>query len=233
MPQFKPLTSWSFSRYNAYTACPAAFKYRTLMKLPEEKSPALEHGAKVHDEISEFFKTPKARKTPVHLSKFADLVSEIRATQRRTPDNVFVEDDWAFRKDWSITKWDDWNGCWVRLKLDLAYRVGDELIVIDWKTGKHRPEKHQEYLEQLELYALGGLLMFPGVETVRPMLVYLDVGIALKSETEYTKKTVGPLQKTWQKRVAPMFKDQTFKPKPGNNCRWCSFSKSKGGPCQY
>lgn len=230
---FKPLTSWSFSRYSAYTNCPAQFKYGTLEKRPVTKNPAMQRGADIHDKVSAFLTATKKATMPTELRQFRDLVMEIKASRKKFPGKTVVEDTWAFRKDWSKTVWDDWNGCWVRIKLDAAYHVGDSLYIIDWKTGKFRPERHQEYLEQLELYALGGLLIFPEAKVVEPRLVYLDEGTTHASDTVYSAADRPRLQKGWEKRVAPMFKDQTFKPKPSNLCRYCDFSKSKSGPCAY
>ncbi len=232
---FKPLTSWSFSRYSKYTSCPAQFKFNVLMKLPEPKSEALDRGAKVHDDITAFLKG-LVRATPKDLKKFEDLARDIKLKAKKTPDKVIIEEDWALRVDWTKTRWDDWIGCWLRAKVDAAYFVtNDELAVVDWKTGKYRPDRNQEYLEQLELYAAIALTLFSDIKDLKvsPRLVYLDTGDVHPAPKIYTSVDMKPLQKTWEKRVAPMFKDKTFKPKPGNACRWCHYRKSNGGPCEY
>lgn len=229
---FKPLTSWSFSRYGTYVNCPAKFKYGTLMKLPEPKNAAMQRGADLHGRAAEYL-TGKLTRLPKDLELFKDLFKALRAKKKKAPEQVVVEDNWAFRKDWTATTWDDWNHCWVRIKLDNAELDGRRLIVRDWKTGQLRAERNQEYLEQLDLYALGGMLQFAGeIDEVAPQLVYTDQGKIFEARV-YPVAELKVLKKEWEKRVAPMFKDKTFKPKPSNNCRRCHHRKANGGPCQY
>lgn len=147
---------------------------------------------------------------------------------------MVVEDQWAFTNTWGETAWNDWVKCWVRIKVDCAHHLDEETLrVRDWKTGKFREEMNEEYLEQLELYALTALLLHPHIQKVETELVYLDEGKIFKAPKVYTRADIPALKKLWEKRVTPMLKDKRFAPRPNNKCRWCHFSKSKGGPCKF
>ena len=236
------VTSWSYSRYSQYSTCPAQFKYKHILKLPEEQGPALARGEAIHKEAELYVKGASGAKVPASLAKFREEFKALRAARRRDQAAVVVEETFAFRADWTKTAWNDWNGCRLRVKVDIARLDGADLQITDVKTGRFRPDYGAlSYAEQLELYALGGLLWFAHVPDLRvtTRLLYVDEGIDHRTMVNadepkvYTAADAKPLQKEWERRVKPMLADTTFAPRPGNGCRWCSYSKAKAGPCQY
>lgn len=220
MGAIKKITSWSYSRYSQYSKCPASAKYKFIDKIPEPPAPAMERGNAIH-KLAENFTKGKEKKLPKELALFKDQFKELKSSK------PMIEETWAFKADWSETTWNDWNNCWLRVKADAACLDENDLYVIDHKTGK----KRDGYQEQLHLTATVGMLKFPHVETVHTQIWYLDTGEQV-SEVYYSDN-VKNMVKLWEKKVAPMMNDTTFKPVPGNHCRWCAFSKSKGGPCKF
>lgn len=160
-------------------------------------------------------------KIPKELSLFKTQFSELKKSK------PFLEETWAFTKEWNQTTWNDWKGCALRIKTDAACLDETTLYVIDHKTGKFKPG----YEEQMSLYAVGGMLKFPHVKEVVTQLWYLDSGD--QPEMVYTADRMKELRAEWEKKIKPMMNDKRFPPKPGSGCRWCHFSKSKGGPCKY
>jgi len=232
--QIKPLTAWSFSRYNDYRQCPAKFKYKHLLKLPEPGSEALDRGAAIHTLAEEFIRGQHAR-LPIELATFDDELKALKKLYKKDPSAVIVEDNWAMTRGWERTEWNNWNLCWVRIKLDCAvFESPTRMRIRDWKTGKLRSELHEEYLEQLSLYALAALLLYPELEEVCPELDYLDLGLVYpETQLRYTRSDVSRLQATWEKRVAPMFKDKAFAPRVNDKCRFCHYRAGNQGPCKY
>ena len=231
------LTSWSISRYHTWKTCPASAKYKFIEKLPEPTSPAMERGSDIH-KLAEDYLKGKLRILPKELRLFKDLFRDMRKLCSKITQVTHIEESWAYRDDWSQTVYNDWNGCWLRVKLDFAVFMteGNTLNVFDWKTGKYSGFNVGNYIEQLEIYALSAMKRNPSIEKVVPKLIYLDTGDIYPPESEpliYTKADIKPLQKKWEKNVAPMLKDQRFPPKPNNLCRWCNFSAAKGGPCKF
>lgn len=230
------IKAWSFSRYSVYKLCPAKAKYLFLDKLKEPKSPALENGARVHDLAEKYIKGQIAR-LPVELKEFGDEFKAHRAQYKKKISGMVVEDQWAFTAGWDETTWNDWLKCWLRIKVDCAHHLDEKTLrVRDWKTGKFRENLNEEYVEQLELYALTSLVLHPHLDAVHVELVYLDQGIIYPNrETPliFYRADVARLKKLWEKRVKPMLSDKRFAPRPNDKCRYCHFSKAKSGPCRF
>lgn len=237
----KKITAWSFSRYSTYKQCPLKLKFTAIDRLKEPKNPAMERGAQIH-ELAEQYLKGKIARLPPELKLFEAEFKKLKAQYKKKINGMVVEDNWSFTKDWDETAWDDWVGCWVRIKLDCAHHEDDVTLRIrDWKTGKFRPELNEEYMEQLELYALSALLLHEHIERVIPELDYLDEGSVYPPKGEefvFTRADIPRLKKLWEKRVKAMMNDTTFAPRPNDKCRWCFFGqsgKAKGGPglCKY
>lgn len=229
----KQITSWSFTRYSTYQKCPALAKFKFIDKLAEPGSPAMERGNQIH-KLAEDFTNGQIKKLPKELGLFKEEFAALKKQKVK-----FVEESWVFRKDWTQTTWNDWNGAWLRVKTDAAY-INTEfnaLVIIDHKTGKFNDSKNAEYEEQLQLYGLAGLVRHPTVEVVSPRLWYLDQGIIHPNpednEISYTRKDEKYLLKLWTGKVKKMLTDTTFKPTPGAACRYCHFRKENGGPCKF
>lgn len=250
----KQFTSWSFSRYNDYKKCPFFAKCKHLDKIKEPPNTAMERGARIGKLGEDYIKGTISR-LPAELKLFESDFKAMRkqyATAKKNmaklgagvPVDMCVEDNWAFTREWTETQWDDWVGCWVRIKLDVGRFIADDLYELtDWKTGKFRPEKNAEYMEQIELYSLAVLLTYydrPNLR-VRARLGYLDSGDIYPrpgEEVEYAQADVKKLKKLWEQRTKKMFADKVFRPTPGNQCRWCFYGqsgKAKGGPgkCKF
>lgn len=233
----KQITAWSFSRYNTYRQCPYKAKLKFIDKLTEPSTPALERGSQIH-QLAEDYLKGKLSRLPPELKAFGETFRALRKRYQKMVSGMTVEDTWAFTKEWDQTTWNDWARCWVRIKLDCAHEEpGDVLIIRDWKTGKFRLPKVEEYVEQLELYALAALLLFPHLKEVCPVLDFLDEAIEYpRPEDEpliFTPADIPRLKKLWAKRVKPMLADKRFAPRPNDLCRFCHFRAANGGPCKY
>lgn len=234
------IKSWSFSRYSTYKLCPLKAKLQFIDKIQEPPNPPMARGAKIHDKAEAYLKG-KLKRLPAELKAFAKMFKALRTQYKKAISGMVVEDTWAFTNKWDETQSNDWINCWVRIKLDCAHHEDEEtLIVSDWKTGKFRQEKNEEYVEQLELYALAALLLHEHIEVVKPRLVYLDAEVIYPDEDEelvFTRKDIPKLKKAWEARVKPMLKDKVFAPRPNNLCHWCFYRKSNkangGGQCKY
>jgi hypothetical protein len=244
----KRIKEWSFSRWQEYMSCPFKAYCKVILKLGkfDSKSPALVAGNRAHSLAEAYVsgKVPelgykeeprskaftawltKAAKgtLPEELSCFTEEFAVLRAKKYKT------EEQWCFKSDWSQTRFDDWGNVWHRMKIDTHNVEGTHGVMVDYKTGKKYPEKHDLSLDD---YALGMFLMYPQLETVMAVLWYLDIG----EESEprhFTRADVPKLKKYWEKATFKMLNDERFIPKPSNfECRYCDFSKAKGGPCKH
>lgn len=234
--KLETLKSWSFSRYSDWKKCGLFFKLKHLDKIPEPGNDAMARGNAIHGLAEDYLKG-KIAKLPTELALFGEEFKELRKLYKKRTSGMVVEDSWAFTNTWDRTVYNDWVGCWLRVKLDCAHSTEDGVMTVrDWKTGKFRDDKNEEYVEQLELYALTALILHPHIKEVRPELDYLDVGVIYpppESPLVYTQADVPRLKKLWEKRVTPMFNEKRFAPKANSLCKFCWYGQSKikdGGP---
>ncbi|OQW33956.1 MAG: hypothetical protein A4E20_12055 [Nitrospira sp. SG-bin2] len=215
-PQF---TAWSFSRLHQWEECPLRAKLKLLDKRQEPEGPALARGNAIHKE-AEKFASGQVRALPQSLALMKDDFKELKKAK------PLVEQQWAFTINWEPTEWFA-KDAWLRVICDAVTVSPPNAVVIDHKTGKLR----EGYNDQVELFALAALAKFQDVQTVRTELWYLDHGVI--KDDEFNRSMEKKLRTKWEKRARPLLADTTFAPRPGFHCRWCHFSKSKGGPCKY
>jgi hypothetical protein len=103
----------------------------------------------------------------------------------------------------------------------------DVVDIAEWKTGKPK----DEHAEQRNLYALGGLIRWKQHDVVRVTTYYLD-GKGEPQRLTVKRTALDKLKDKWEQRVDTMQSDQLLAPRPGYYCRWCHYSKEKGGPCK-
>jgi hypothetical protein len=216
------IEAWSFSRWKDYETCPALAKFKHIEKRKEPGNAAMDRGTDIHT-LAERFANGKLKDLPKELETFSEEFKELVTFKAQ------LEQDWAFDANWQRTGWFDKNA-WLRIKMDAHYMVKTDLFVIDHKTGKPRPEEHKL---QLELYVLGGMLMYPDAKKITAKLWYLDQGVEETLVVTNTPQALVKYKNMWINRTRAMLNDTRFAPRPGNYCRWCYFRKDNNGPCQF
>jgi len=251
-------TSWSYSRYRDWSRCPFFAKSKHLDKIPEGTgvNPAMVRGSAI-GAMSEDFVNGKLKRLPDELSIFRDHFAAAR--KQFSKGNATVEQQWCFDEQWQpITHafpldsvgnmlwdkfkeadWAAWRSIWLRVKMDLCGvdKTANVVRPVDHKTGKYREDDLGSYLEQLEIYSIGGMLQYPDTQGASPQLWFSDAGVIYPDvnddELYYDRSELPRLQKVWGKRVQPMFADTTFRATPNSKCQWCPYSSAKGGKCKY
>lgn len=138
---------WSYSSLKHFEQCPKSYHAQRVAKTHKQDDTAeyLTWGNKVHKELEDRIniKTP----LPSYLEHLEPVIASFEA-QAKTGKVFVAELEFAFRKDWTpTTYWAD--DCWTRGKVDVMLIGKDDAIILDWKTGKRRPD-----FGQLEYYAL-------------------------------------------------------------------------------
>ena len=219
------ITAWSFSRLQAYRKCPKYAYFLHVAKLKEPGNKAMQRGSDIDKDATEYLMgRAKTLRSELHTFK-----TEFD-TLRKLP-GLKTQEQWAFTTQWSETGWFD-GDAWLRIKTDF-YRLNPKtkvLLLVDLKTGQERAE----HSEQLDLYAMGGLLKMPEAKAVDVRLWYSDSGVkAPREEKLYTPADLPKLKTYWLAQVKSMLADRQFKEKPSYACSYCFFSKAKGGPCSF
>lgn len=236
-PTFKPngiIKAWSVSSLHDYEECPG----RLLRKKHPEKSerwdqpenPNAARGTAFHDSAEAYVRGQSDelfvdRKMKIEF--FMPLFAELR--KGFEDGKVSLEEDWAFRTDWSPCGWFD-DDVWGRGKLDFFIRESETSCVIgDYKTG-NRWNNTVKHADQGLAYALQVYHRFPEIEHFRVEFWYIDDGT--KSTRHFTRKMLTVLLKNLNKRAVKATSDETMQFKPSEkSCMFCSFgcNKSKQG----
>lgn len=216
---FKPMiTAWSYSRLSSWEACPAKAKYKFLDKLPEPDSPAAARGGAIHTLAEKYIKG-EITELPPELVQVEEYLEGLKGGD--------AELQLAFTKDWEPCSWFG-PQVYCRVVFDVVKRDGAKGTVVDHKTGKQRQEEHTD---QLRLYALTAFLQWPELDEIEAQILYIDHGERLRMT--FHRASIDELKTYWDNRAGKMMADTIFSPKPNPGCRWCAFSKSKGGPCIF
>jgi hypothetical protein len=147
---------------------------------------------------------------------------------------IYPEHKVALDRQWNPVPWDS-EEAWLRSVLDLKVVQPTIIRVFDWKSGKIYPDHD----DQKELYSLTSIAEHPAVYSVRAIHVYFDLN--KNREQEFHRDQMHELRQRWTNRVSKFERSHAevtnfidpFIPNPGYHCTWCSFSKSKGGPCRF
>jgi hypothetical protein len=155
---------------------------------------------------------------PYELKKVALRLEDLRQKGAK------AEETWLLDKEWKP----DVFLPWIKAIIDVHYVEGNVLHVIDHKSGREYPE----HREQLELYALMGLCYYPDVKRAEYGALYLDAGYVGNEGAILRGGVADARMKSWTDRAIKIFEDKDYRPNPGGACRWCDYSKKKGGPCE-
>lgn len=223
MAEPQKITAWSYSRWNCYEDCPRKAKYKFVDKRPEPGSTAMDRGSEIHKIAENFVLAPGAR-APKVPSELAYYGAEFKLARKGKP---VAEQEWAFTADWGSTGWFS-KDAWCRVKTDLCFWRKDKLVIVDHKTGKRR----DEHVTQLSLYALGGFIKFPVIDSISAEVWYLDQGKPI-TNAEFERGQLDDLKADWEKKTKAMLSDTIFAPRPSRACSWCHFRKENGGPCEF
>lgn len=244
--------AWSPSLLESYEACPRRAKLERIDKLcPKcfkgrlkgfeapvcdtckaniEQPPPLVRGTLIHG-MAESFITGREVGLPEELGLVGKVLSKLKLGYKKRLVRVEVElaVDWR----WKPVSWFD-KSAWLRTKLDALHFLSPKSAeVTDWKTGRYKPDS-AGYSDQLHIYATAAMSTFDLMDSVSARLVFTDSGeVVEKPEGTVTRATLEQSKKTWAKRALPLFKDKRFAPTPSMACRWCSYSRNKGGPCEF
>lgn len=211
--------TWSYSRLADYEKCPAAYKWRHIDKLPEEKGTALERGIKIHGQVEQFIL--HGRELPPDFKRFHGYIDHVR--QRP---GLVVEEMWAHDRKW-VPCAPKSEPAWWRGKLDAYWLEGTTAHVVDWKTGRI----YDSNRDQMRMYAGAVFAREPKVTDVVVELVYLDARES-RAEDYRRQDHYEAIRTAYNDRVGRLEAEQEWRPLTGPYCRWCSFSKAKGGPCK-
>lgn len=217
---------WSVSGYNNWRECAYRYMLQKVWKFRSPAHPAMERGIRIHKLFEELLKG-NVTGMPDELVK---LKKEILNLKKHGGN---PEEPWTLTKDLQHTYPTDWNGAWLRAKLDAHHYWEDEaeLLIVDLKTGRLKITQ-----SQMDLYAAMSPFYYPDAEDITVELWFSDHG-EIESR-HYTPKECKSLWKRWVKRSSDMLADRKFLASPEKGkCDRCPMKSNKkledgrAGPC--
>jgi hypothetical protein len=207
----------SYSSIKLWQECPARWAFRYIDKLDEKAGPAAMRGTRLHTAVERLLKGDITEASlPIELLKVKPLLMALKAVE------AIPEAEWVVGRDWRTD-----SEPLFKAVVDIHYVVGDELHIKDLKTG----EVYDSHVDQLQLYAVMGMHLYPHVQRAHVSAIYIDHGIEAK-ECTYERSMLADLSQLWIDKATAIHSDGTYLPTPGRACRFCSFSAKKGGPCE-
>jgi hypothetical protein len=207
----KPV-AWSYSSLTNYEQCPKKF-YRTKVKkdIPDPMGKAALWGTRVHKDLELRIKdkTP----LPFGVTKYESLCAKIESS----PGRVFTETQYALTSSFKQTSWFA-KDVWVRCIVDVGVNNGANALILDWKTGKIKPQS-----DQLKLFAAVTFHTEPEVEKVSTGFVWLKDSKIVKEN--YTRAQLPEIWQEFMPRVRRLeiaHEENKWEAKPSGLCgKWC------------
>ena len=208
----KPTKPWSYSALSAFETCPRRYQItRVTKEVLEKQHEASIWGNKVHKYLENYanHKTP----LPEEMQKYAKYVDKIFTYEGKR----IVEKRLAIDNNFKPTKWMAKN-VWCRGIIDIGVIGSEKAYLLDWKTGKRKPNS-----DQLKLFAALAFAHYPWVDKVVCGFIWLK---DYKFDKEYyTKDDLGEIWEEFLPRVQRLeiaFKEDKWPAKPSGLCKnWC------------
>lgn len=204
----------SYSSLKTYENCPKRYFHERIEKrVKDQGGAATEYGDRVHKALEDYV----AKGIPLthEASPFEAFVSKVKAATG-TGTTVLVEQQYCVNRDMEARDW--WaEDAFFRAKLDVLALKQNWATVLDWKTGKRRPD-----FTQLEMFALITFLFHPSVEIVTAGFVWLQD--AKIDKEVYKRDNIDALvKKLWDKidRVEASVESGIWPAKPSGLCNYC------------
>lgn len=147
----KPFPALSPSAIQSFEQCPKAwYETKILKKYPFVVTEAITYGNVTHEKLEHYtnFQTP----LPEHLEYVAPVIDALREGGF----TLVAELEVAITREWDKTGYWDKN-VFLRGKVDLVAINNKQAIVLDWKTGKRKPDPFQLNIYGAILFHLFGL----------------------------------------------------------------------------
>jgi len=180
--------------------------------------PAAMRGSEIHLK-AEHFLSGSIRGLPTELKKLAPEYTALKKAKPMLELKLAVDNAW---------KPVNWDYSWGRGIVDALARKGDEMIIIDHKTGRI----YQKHIDQAQVYACLTAANVEDAQEFQTEFWYTDWGQV--REWHYTRKEVEEeLMPAFEERVMVMHTAKKFPKTPSQSaCMWCPDRTDKGGKCR-
>lgn len=217
----KFIEPWGWSKLDVFRTCKKKFDFQFIQKIPEPGNAAMARGSQMHDDIEAYLNGWSTDVPVGPLTDWKKRFDELRGSNFMAEQAVGLDKNWALLPNWFH------KDTWVRAKMDANKLSGDELTVIDFKSGKYRVP----HPDQVELYSIVGHAIHPHVRKVHAEFWFIDADDVYNKT--FTAAELLELRKKWEAEAAVIYGTEVWAESPSKDCKYCTYSRSKGGKCKY
>jgi hypothetical protein len=217
------MPAWSFSSLTSFETCPKRYYHIKVAKdVTDTPGEAATWGQQVHKHLED--RAASQTPLPDSLGHLEAIVAPVLAKSG----TLLVEHQMAITKDLQPTEWFA-KDAWCRGIVDIGVVTpsGTSALLLDWKTGKRKPDN-----DQLMLFAGLSFAHRHDLQEAQTAFVWLKEG-----KVDKKKFVRGDIPAIWQhfvprvKRMERAYAEAQFAPKPSGLCaRYCPVPRSK---CQF
>jgi hypothetical protein len=203
----------SYSSIKMYDNCPKRYYHQRIAKhVTEQAGEATVYGERLHKMLEDRLRDDVD--LPPEAAAYAPLVDAVLRTSANGV--LMVEQEMTLNRQLKPTGW--WaEDAWMRSKLDVLVLKGRKAVVLDWKTGKRRPD-----FNQLELFALQVFAHHKDIDEVSSGFIWLkDQAI---DRNTYSRNNIGELWSNLLNKVSRIERsldNDDWPAKPSGLCRFC------------
>jgi len=203
----------SYSSIKMFENCPKRYYHQRITKeVTDTGSDATRHGERIHADLEHRLINQKPLTYDTEQYEVLCQTIEVLATGGE----LHAERQLCLNENLTPTSWYA-KDAWLRSILDVLILKDNEAIVMDWKTGKRRPD-----FTQLQLFALQVFKHFPEIKSVKSSFVWLR---DMEMDTELF--TVDKTNLMWAdmlsriERIQQSLDNDNWPAKPSGLCNWC------------
>lgn len=213
MSQLK-VPAWSHSALTAFETCPKKYYHTRVAKdVIEPQGEAAMWGQRVHKALEDRANGTAA--LPDYLSHCEPIIQQIISK----PGTRLVEEQIALDVNLRPVTWFA-KDAWARGVVDIGVVNEKNAVLLDWKTGKRKPDN-----DQMKIFAAFSFAKFPWVEKITTAFVWLKENKTDKAVFTREEHNASIWQELMPriKRFELAYEKTSFPAKPSGLCRnWCS-----------
>ena len=208
--------SHSYSSIKLFENCPLRYyRQRIKKEVVDEGGEASKHGERIHAFLEARLKGSGMNP---ETAQYEPLCASVEKLARRG--TLHIEHEMVLTENLTPTGWWDADA-WLRSKLDVLVIIGNDAVVMDWKTGKRNADQFQ-----MQMFAAQVFKHFPDVQRVKTSLVWLKT---MEMDTEqYTRVNMNAIWAEVMKRIQRIhdaYEHGNWPARPSGLCRFC--------PCRH
>ena len=212
---------WSFSSLTSFETCPRRYYHIKVAKdITDPPGDATAWGTVVHKHMED--RVALGTPLPAVISEYEKMAAMIADH----PGKKLVEQQLAVDKALQPTEWTS-PTAWCRGIVDVGVLTAKHVVLLDWKTGKRKPQS-----DQLKLFAGLAFAHYPDVQVATTGCVWLKEGRIDKAQFRRADSPV--IWIAFEPRVQRLeraYAENKFPPKPSGLCnKWCPVPHKK---CEF